>query len=63
MRPKMKFRLAMIKILFTLLFVAGEMKCNFVSEVVGVNRPIRKCKQTKVRYRDKHVGGNSTGIY
>ena len=34
----------MKKIMFTLLFIAGEMKCNFVSRVVGVKRPIEKCK-------------------
>ena len=41
MRPEMKFCFAMKKILFTLLFIAGEMKYNFVSPVVGVNQPIR----------------------
>ena len=48
---------------FKLLLIAGEVKYNFVSGVVGVNRPIKKCKQTRTRYRDKHVGDNSAGIY
>ena len=41
MRPEMKFCFAMKKILFALLFIAGEMKYNFVSPVVGVNQPIK----------------------
>ena len=47
----------MKKFLFSLLFIAGEMKCNFALGVFGVKRPIEKCKQTRARYRDKHVGG------
>ena len=31
MRPEMKVRFVMKKFLFTLLFIAGEMKINFVS--------------------------------
>ena len=38
-------------------------KCNSVSGVVGVERPIEKSKQIKVRYRDKHVAGNNADIY
>ena len=45
MRPEMKFHFAMKKLIFTLLFIADEMKCNFVSREVGVKRPIKKCKQ------------------
>ena len=30
------------KIMFTLLFITGEMKYNFVSRVVGVNRPMNQ---------------------
>ena len=52
-----------MKILFALLFIAGKMKYNFVSGVIGVNRPINKCKQTRARYREKHVGDNNAGIY
>ena len=40
--PEMKFCFAMKKILFILLFIAGRMKYNFVSGVVGVNQPIKK---------------------
>ena len=63
LKPKMKFRFAMKEILFTLLFIAGEMKCNIVLGVVGVQRPIKKCKQTRARYRDKDVGGKNASIY
>ena len=59
----MKFRFAMKNILFTLLFIAGEIKYNFVSGVFGVNQPIKKSKQTRARYIDKHVRGNNAGIY
>ena len=34
-RPEIKFRFVMKKALFTLLFIANEMKCNFVSGVTG----------------------------
>ena len=53
----MKFRFVMKKILLT------KMRYNFVSGVVGMNQSLKKCKQTGMRYRDKHVGGNNTGIY
>ena len=43
----MKFPFAMKKFLFELLFVAGEMKYNFVSGAVGVSLPIKKCKQIR----------------
>ena len=36
MRPEMKVRSAMKKILLKLLFIASKMKWNFVSGVVGV---------------------------
>ena len=39
------------------------MKYNFVLQVVGIKKPMKKCKQSKARYRDKHIGGNSAGIY
>ena len=58
----MRFRFGIKKILSALIFNVGRMKYNFVSGVVGVNRPIKKYKQTRVRYRNKHVGGNNTGI-
>ena len=38
MRHEKKFRIAMKKYMFTLLFIAREIKCNFASRVVGVNR-------------------------
>ena len=41
--PEMQFYCAMKNFLFTLLFIPGEMKCNFISGVVGVKRPIKKC--------------------
>ena len=59
----MRFRFVMKKFLFTLLSIAGEMKCTFVPEMVGVKRSIKKCKQTRAKYRDKHVEGNSEDIY
>ena len=59
----MKFLFAIKKNLFTLLFIADEKKYDFVSGVVGVNQSIIKCKQTRLRYRGKHVGGNNTDIY
>ena len=37
----MRFRFVMKKYLFTLLSIAGEMKCTFVPEMVGVKRPIK----------------------
>ena len=43
----MKFRLVMKKILFTLLFIAGGMKYNFVSAVVRVNRPIKNVNKAE----------------
>ena len=43
-------------------FHAGEMKYNFDSWVVWVNRPIKKCKQTRARYRNNHFGGNIAEI-
>ena len=60
----MKFRFTMKKILLTLLFIADEMKVFFkVLGVVGVNRPIKKCKQTRARYRGNHVGNNNADIF
>ena len=41
MRSEMKFRFAMKKFLLTLLFIAGRIKCNFFSGVVGQKRPIK----------------------
>ena len=63
MKPEMKCLSTMKRIMFTLLFIAGEMQCNFVSGVTEVNQPIKKCKQTRARYRDEYVGGNNAGIY
>ena len=48
MGSEMKFRSIMKKILFILLFIADEMKWNFVSQVVGVKQPIKKSKQTDI---------------
>ena len=45
MRPVTEFRFVMKKIKFKLLFIAGEMKCKFVSGVVGVKQPIKKVKK------------------
>ena len=39
LRLKCKFRTVMKKNLFTLLFIAGEMRRNFVSGIVSVKRP------------------------
>ena len=51
MRPEMQYTQNEIsfcyeKNVITLLFITGEMKYNFVSRVVGVNRTIKICKQT-----------------
>ena len=58
MRPEMNR-----KFLFTLLFIAGEMKYNSVLGVFEVKRPIKKCKQARTRSGDKHGGGKNAGIY
>ena len=34
-----------------------------ISRVVRVNWPIKKYKQTRARYRDKHAGDINVGIY
>ena len=47
----------------TLLFNADKIKCNFISRLVAVKQPIKKCKQIRARYKDKHVGGNNSGIH
>ena len=41
--PKINFSFFMKNILFTLPFIAGKIKYNFASEMVGVNPPIKKC--------------------
>lgn len=66
-RPDMKYTRNFVSlwkpIVFTLLFILSEIECNLVSGVVGVNRPIEKCKQARDIYGDKHVGGSKRGIY
>ena len=53
----MKFRFCMKKIMLVLLVITGEAKWNVICfGVVVVKRPNEKCKQTRARYRDKHVG-------
>ena len=43
--------------MFVLLVITGEAKRNVICfGVFVVKRPIKKCKQTGARYRDKHVG-------
>ena len=47
MRPKVKYTRNEIsfphkKNMFALLFIAGEMKYNFVLQVVGMKQPIKK---------------------
>ena len=44
-------------------FIVDEMKHNFISWVVGVNRCIEKPIQSRARYKDKHVGSNNGSIY
>ena len=61
--PKMNFRFAIKTFLLTLLFIADKMKCNFISGVVFVKFLIEKCKQTRARYRGKHVEGSNEDIY
>ena len=51
------------KFLFTLLSIAGEMIYFFAGGMVGMKRPIEKCKQTRAISRGKNVAGNNTGIY
>lgn len=54
MKPEMEFNQMKLssktkRNLFTLLLIANEMKQNFLSVVVGVNRPITKYEQTSVK--------------
>ena len=68
MRSEMKYKRNEIsfrheKYFVYITFIAGEIKYNLVSGVFGMNQPIKKCKQTRVRYIDKHVRGNNAGIY
>ena len=68
MRPEMKFNWNEIsfhreKNLITLLFRVGKMRLNFVPGVVAVKRPVKICKQTRIRYRDKHAEENNTSTY
>ena len=58
MRPEMTQ-----KFLFTLLFIAGEMKYTSVLGVFGVKQPIKKCKEARGRSGDQHGGGKNAGIY
>ena len=60
MRTKMKYtrnELSFLhkKILFTLFFIAGEMKYIVVSAMIGVKQHFKKYKQTSARYRDKKL--------
>ena len=41
MRPEMKLRFAIKRILLTKLLISLQMKCNFVWEMVEVKRPIK----------------------
>ena len=61
MRHKMKFDSDLKKNLFTLVFIAGEMKWISVLGVVVVQCLIKKSK-TRARYRSEHVGGNYLNI-
>ena len=60
MRPEMKFPRNEISFCQEKSSVYINFHCG---RVVGVKRPIKKCKQTRARYRAKHVGGNDAGIY
>ena len=62
MRHKMKFDSDLKKNLFTLVFIAGEMKWISVFGVVVVQCLIKKSK-TRARYRSEHVGGNYLSLY
>ena len=66
--PEMKYKRNEISFLHEKYFVyitfyCGEMICNFVSGVLGVNQPIKKCNSTRARYIGKHVQGINAGIY
>ena len=68
MRPEMKYKRNEISFLHEKYFVyitfyCREMICNFVSGVLGVNQPIKKCNSTRARYIGKHVQGINAGIY
>ena len=59
MRPEMQYTQNEIsfcyeKNMITLLFITDEMKYNFVSGVVGVNRTIKICKQTIEKSKLEH---------
>ena len=55
MRPEIKCCSVTKKIMFALLFIAGEVKLNFVSGVVVDKQPIKKCKQIRARHRVNHL--------
>ena len=61
MTPKMNFH-STEKFLFTLVFIPGEMKWNFVSRVAILGRPNKKFNQTRAGYKGRHVRGNYSGI-
>ena len=54
----MKFCFTIKTILFTLLFITGEMKQNSFRWWSEWNSPSKK-----VRYRGKHVGGNNAQVF
>ena len=58
----MKFRSALKKNLFTLLFIAGEMIWKFVSGVIAMKRLVYICKQTWARFKNMHVESNSPEV-
>ena len=68
MRPEMKYTRNDISLCHEknsvyITFYYEQNKYNFALGVAGVNQLIKKCKQTRARYRDKHVRGNNVGIY
>ena len=65
MRLELKFCSAMKKALLASLFIAGELKWNFVLKVVRVAQEwtIKKRKQTRVGYRDKHALRKNAAIH
>ena len=63
MRPKIKFRSAVKKNYIYITFHCGQNEMNFCFGVVEVKRPIKKCKQTKMRCLGKQIKGNIADVY
>ena len=50
-------------ILLILILNVDQIKKNFAFGAVEMERIIKKSKETRVKYRGRHVGGNYSDIY